>query len=119
MGLLTSISPAPNPQSEPWVSCVVGSEPWWSNSTSTSPKAPPLRARARRPIRNAAARLDLAGPRITGPITSLNELASISSAFPLPQTLYVRTGGRGDSLKSPAQSSAASGLVLAHFHKET
>jgi hypothetical protein len=46
-------------------------------------------------------------------------LASTSSAFQLSQTVTVRAGGRGRSRECSDQSSIASGLVLAHFDKET
>ncbi len=55
----------------PWLSCVVGSEPARSNSTSTSVISPSIRSRASRPMRSAAAQCELDGPRITGPMTSL------------------------------------------------
>jgi len=119
MGLFTSISPAPSLLSEPWGLCVVGSELLRSKSTSTSSNAPPIRSRANRPIRSAAAQCEFAGPRVTGPIASLNRLASISSAFPLSQTTYVTTGDCGRSRECAAQGSVAFGLVLAHFDKET
>jgi hypothetical protein len=59
--------------------------------------APPLRSRTRRPIRSAAAQCDLDGPRIPGPITSLNRFASMSSAFQLSQTVNVKSGDRGNA----------------------
>ena len=68
------IKPPKSPMSEPWVSCVVGSDPLRSNSTSTCLKVPSIRSSASLPIRSAAAQWELDGPRITGPITSLNML---------------------------------------------
>jgi hypothetical protein len=97
----------------------VGSEPLRSNSTGTSANAPPIKSRARRPIRSAAAQCELDSPRTTGPITSLNMLASTASAFPLSEAVTVKTGDRGRSQEFRGQSSIASGLVLAHFDKET
>ena len=60
------------------MSCVVGSEPLRSNSTSTSSNSPSIRSRASRPMRSAAAQWELDGPRITGPMTSLKMLTSIA-----------------------------------------
>jgi hypothetical protein len=60
--------------SDPWLSCVVASDPSVSNSISTSSGVPPHRSRASRPMRTDAAECELDGPRITGPTTSLKML---------------------------------------------
>ena len=62
--------------SDPWDSWVVGSDPRLSNSTSTDSILLSIKARARSPIRAAAAQWELEGPRITGPMTSLKMLGN-------------------------------------------
>jgi hypothetical protein len=67
-------SPPNKPMSEPWLSCVVASDPSVSNSMSTVSGSPPHRSRASRPMRTEAAECELDGPRMTGPTTSLKML---------------------------------------------
>ena len=61
--------------SDPWLSCVVGSEPARSNSTSSACDLA-LHQVAREPAdpQGAAAQCELDDPRITGPMTSLKML---------------------------------------------
>ena len=67
-------SPPKSPMSDPWLRWVVASDPPESTSRRTRSIRPPIRSRAIRPIRTAAAQWELDGPRITGPITSLKML---------------------------------------------
>jgi len=72
--------------SDPWDSCVVGSEPLLSNSTSTDSIESLIKARARSPILAAAAQWELDEPRMTGPITSLKMLGTFFDMDHLPNS---------------------------------
>ncbi len=67
--------------SEPWLSCVVASEPSVSNSIGTKSGLPPHSSRASRPMRTDAAECELEGSRINGPTTSLKMLRAGSRAW--------------------------------------
>jgi len=58
----------------PWLLWVVASDPLGSNSMRIYFRSPSMRSLQILPIRNEAAQCELEGPRITGPITSLNML---------------------------------------------